>query len=257
MPNFQGDWIWYELVTPDPAASAAFYGDVLGWTTTPTGDGAHYHMNSKDGAGVSGFLTLTDAMRDQGAMAAWLGYIAVGNVNDAAKSIAEAGGMIHMDPWDTPGFGRAALVADVEGTVFYIVTPTNLDDSTAFAKYTPTDGHCAWNELMAKNVATAMAFYADHFGWTSDDAMDMGEMGQYHFLKGADATLGAAMTAPDGMPTGWTFYFRVPDIDAAIATVTAQGGRVLNGPQDIPGGEFVINALDPLGIPFALVGKRS
>jgi len=86
--------------------------------------------------------------------------------------------------------------------------------------------------------------------------MDMGPLGKYEFLRHG-FLLGAVMPKPDEMPVAiWNFYFRVPDIDAAVTTLTAQGGQVLVGPQEIPGGEFVINGLDPQGALFALIGQR-
>jgi predicted enzyme related to lactoylglutathione lyase len=82
-------------------------------------------------------------------------------------------------------------------------------------------------------------------------------MGKYEFLRHG-FLLGAVMQKPDEMPVPmWFHYFRVPDIDAAIATISARGGTVTFGPGEIPGGEFVINALDPQGALFALVGARS
>lgn len=54
----------------------------------------------------------------------------------------------------------------------------------------------------------------------------------------------------------WLFYFIVGDIDAAVARVTAGGGTVLNGPMEVPGGGWIIQALDPQGAMFALVGMR-
>jgi predicted enzyme related to lactoylglutathione lyase len=38
--------------------------------------------------------------------------------------------------------------------------------------------------------------------------------------------------------------------------VKANGGMVLFGPQDVPGGAWIINAQDPQGGAFALVGMR-
>ena len=35
MPNQHGDFIWYELLTSDVDAAAAFYGGVIGWTMRP------------------------------------------------------------------------------------------------------------------------------------------------------------------------------------------------------------------------------
>ncbi|WP_254453490.1 hypothetical protein [Siccirubricoccus sp. G192] len=54
----------------------------------------------------------------------------------------------------------------------------------------------------------------------------------------------------------WLYYFRVGDIDAAVGRVTGGGGQVLNGPMEVPGGDWIIQGMDPQGAMFALVGKR-
>jgi predicted enzyme related to lactoylglutathione lyase len=54
----------------------------------------------------------------------------------------------------------------------------------------------------------------------------------------------------------WLYYFYVDDIDAASARVGGAGGQVLNGPQEVPGGAWIIQCLDPQGAMFALVGPR-
>ena len=33
-PNARGDFIWYELITPDPTGAKAFYDAVVGWTSS-------------------------------------------------------------------------------------------------------------------------------------------------------------------------------------------------------------------------------
>lgn len=256
MANYEGDWLWYELATPDPAGSTAFYGAILGWDVAPTG-GDHYHIISKDGEGIGGFLNLTAEMQKQGAEPAWLGYLAADDVDAKAAEITAAGGTIRMAPWDIPGFGRAALVADPDGNPFYIMKGAMPGESTAFSKFEPRPGHCAWNELIAKSSDKAIAFYGAQFGWSVDGAMDMGDMGQYRFLKGKDAVFGAVMDEAMGLPTGWVYYFRVPSIPVAIETLTALGGQVLHGPQEIPGGDVIVNALDPQGATFALVGSAT
>jgi predicted enzyme related to lactoylglutathione lyase len=87
--------------------------------------------------------------------------------------------------------------------------------------------------------------------------MDMGPMGQYRFINHDGGGIGAVMPCqPGGPPTSWTYYFRVPDIDAAVARVTAAGGSIAHGPSEVPGDDHVIVGLDPQGASFALVGKR-
>ncbi len=69
--------------------------------------------------------------------------------------------------------------------------------------------------------------------------------------------LGAVMTKPAEMPAPlWIYYFRVGKIDDAVEQVKAGGGQVLTGPHEIPGGDMIIQGLDPQGALFALIGKR-
>jgi len=95
------------------------------------------------------------------------------------------------------------------------------------------------------------------FGWVKDGEMDMGPLGKYEFLRHGE-TIGAVMPKPPQAPAaGWNYYFRVDDIDRAVDAIGANGGTVVHGPQEVPGGDFSLNAVDPQGAMFALVGKRS
>lgn len=51
---------------------------------------------------------------------------------------------------------------------------------------------------------------------------------------------------------GWQIYFLVPDIGAAVDRIKANRGTILNGPMEVPGGDWVANAMDPQGAPFGL-----
>jgi predicted enzyme related to lactoylglutathione lyase len=54
----------------------------------------------------------------------------------------------------------------------------------------------------------------------------------------------------------WLYYVNVGDIDAALERVKAAGGTILNGPMEVPGGDWILQGSDPQGAAFALVGKR-
>ena len=109
---------------------------------------------------------------------------------------------------------------------------------------------------IGSNPAAALNFYHDLFGWVKDGDMDMPGLGKYEFLR-HDFVLGAVMPKMPEMPVSmWTYYFRVSDIDDAVKTIKARGGQMLQEPMEIPGGDFAMNALDPQGAAFALVGAR-
>lgn len=62
--------------------------------------------------------------------------------------------------------------------------------------------------------------------------------------------------APDTPVSAWTYYFRVPEIDAAAGKIEEEGGQILQPPIQIPGGDYSMTAKDPQGAIFALVGAR-
>jgi uncharacterized protein len=257
MTNLHGDFIWYELMTTDADAATQFYGAILGWTVAhseqPKED---YRVFSAGPEQVGGFMTLTPEMTDGGAQPSWAGYISVPDTETAAKAITAAGGQVLMGPNDIPGVGRFAFAADPQGAMFYVMTDTSGIESRAFAKYEPIAGHCAWNELATADQTGAWAFYSALFGWAKDGELDMGPLGTYEFVR-TDTVIGAIMPKMPEMPvSAWTFYFRVPDIDVAAAAVCSGGGSVLVEPMEIPGGEFSLNAMDPQGAAFGLVGPR-
>ena len=81
----------------------------------------------------------------------------------------------------------------------------------------------------------------------------MGELGSHVFVAHDGVTIGAIMERPKDAPvSAWAHYFRVPGIAAAKAATEAGGGRLLAGPMEVPGGEWIIHGIDPLGAVFSL-----
>jgi predicted enzyme related to lactoylglutathione lyase len=258
-PNPQGDFIWYELMTPDPEGSKVFYDAVVGWTigdAEPAYNG--YRMIGAEGGFAGGVLPLTDEMQQHGARPTWLGYINVDDVDRTVSTIEEAGGKALMPATDIPNVGRIAMVADPQGAPFYVMKPIPAagrenEPSDAFSP--DKAGRCAWNELSTSDPVAARRFYGEQLGWTSDDFMDMGEHGEYRFLDNRGVRLGALSATMDGQPPHWRYYFRVPSVGAAKQTAEAKGGKVVMGPMEVPGGDHIVIGIDPQGAEFALVGK--
>jgi predicted enzyme related to lactoylglutathione lyase len=71
--------------------------------------------------------------------------------------------------------------------------------------------------------------------------------------------IGGMMNKPQEManvPPNWQIYFRVPDVDAAVERIKTAGGKILNGPMDVPDGDRIVNAMDPQGAGFGLHSKK-
>ena len=259
-PNPEGDFIWYELMTPDADGAKAFYDAVVGWEigeSSPEYNG--YRMiKTRDGGFAGGVLPITPDMAQHGARPAWLGYLNVSDVDLKVASIEVAGGKTYMAASDIPNVGRIAMVADPQGAPFYVMKPIppagrENEPSTVFSA--EAQGRCGWNELSTSDPVGARRFYGEQFGWTTDNFMPMGEHGEYRFIDHQGLTLGAiAATMGDQQPH-WRFYFRVPSVSKAKETAERKGGKIVVGPMEVPGGDHIVIGVDPQGAEFALVGK--
>lgn len=256
MADPHGSFIWYELLTTDLEAAAAFYGTVLGWNVQPSGQpGIDYRFFRAGTTGIAGFMKLPEKATSSGVPSTWLGYIGVDDVDSAVASIVAKGGVVHMPAQNIPGIGRFAMLSDPQGVSFYVMRGESDQPSTSFAPNLP--GHAGWHELHAKNAQAAFSFYAEQFQWTQVDALDMGPMGTYRvFARSTGDAIGGMMDSPNFPRPSWLYYFNVDDIDAAHERLTGHGGKVLHGPAQVPGGGFIIQALDPQGALFAISGPR-
>lgn len=258
-----GSFIWYELMTTDPDAAAAFYGPVVGWKFTGSespADGIDYrHIIREDGGNNGGMLALTEEMCAGGAQPCWLGYIFVADIDAEVESIVADGGKVLM-PKTTIEVGSFALVTDPQGAAFYVMTPVPPAgaENTGSDVFSPMEAqHMRWNELSTSDPDAAIAFYRAHFGWSQEGDMDMGAMGKYRFIQHGDLGIGAVMPKmPEAPVSFWTHYIGVDNIDRAVSAIEAGGGKVINGPMEIPGGEFALNGIDPQGAMFGLVGPK-
>lgn len=258
MTNPHGTFIWYELMSADPAKARRFYEGVVGWAidAEPMPGDTEYRLINAADTQAGGMLTLTEDMRQGGARPTWIGYIGVDDVDASVAAIEAKGGRTVMGAMDVPNVGRMAMMADPGGAPFYVMRGASDEDSGAFARNTV--GHCAWNELATDDPKGALDFYTTLFNWTDGGGMPMGDQGTYQFLNQPDGMIGAISPVLGDAPHPvWTYYFRVADIDKAAAQMAALGGKLLHGPHEVPGGDHIIIGLDAEGATCAFVGAKS
>ena len=250
-----GRFTWYELMTTDVAAAAAFYGEVIGWgARDASAPGTPYTLMMVGERAVGGLMELPADARKAGATPRWAGYVGVADVDAAARRVAHLGGIVHVPPIDVADVSRIAIVADPQMAMFGLITWRDAEQEPAAAA--SAVGCAGWHELLAAEAKTAFAFYAELLGWqTAGIGVDPG--GAYQQFSVAGQTIGGIFTKPAMVPVPfWLYYFNVNDIDAAAARTTAAGGEILEGPLEVMGGVRVLRCVDPQGAMFALAGPR-
>ena len=248
--------LWYELMTTDMKAAEPFYRTVVGWTSAPfEGSPQPYTMFSRSGeVPVAGLMTKPAELD---APPFWAMYVGVPRLEEAAAHITRLGGAECSPVIEVPTVGRMQMMRDPQGASFYIYEPANSDQPPEQA---PEIGEASWHELMTTDAPAAMKFYSEVFGWQPSEAMDMGAMGKYQMFNRPHGMIGGMMNKPPEMahvPPNWQIYFRVPDITSAVERIKANGGQILNGPMEVPGGDVIVNAMDPQGAAFSLHARKS
>jgi hypothetical protein len=86
-------------------------------------------------------------------------------------------------------------------------------------------------EIPIDDGQRAVAFYREAFGW---DLERWGPLEYWTTAAGDGDGIGGALTERDDPASGLMFYISVEDVDQALASVEAAGGRRLTGRMPIP-----------------------
>lgn len=248
--SVRGRILWYELLTTDMAAAERFYTAVVGWTTTAMeGSPQPYKMFMRTAdAPVAGLMTIPEGM---GFPPHWGMYVGVPNLEAAVAQVEKLKGSALSPVIEVPNIGRMRTMKDPQGAMFSVYEPAR----PAPPEAKPELKDASWNELMTTDAAAGLKFYGELFGWKlRQEPMDMGPMGKY-YVWGRDWDLGGMMNKPAELamvPPHWGFYFRVEDVNKGAERVKQNGGQVVNGPMEVPGGSWIVNCVDPQGAHFSL-----
>ena len=248
--------VWYELMTTDTAAAETFYKKVTGWTPAPfDASPTPYTTFKRSGdVQVAGLMKRPDGMNMP---PFWAMYVAVPKLEEAVAHIKRLNGSELSPVIEVPTVGRLQMMKDPQGAAFYIIEPSSDEERPEKA---PEVGDASWHELLTTDATAAMKFYNEVFGWHPSEVLDMGAMGKYQMFNRPHGMIGGMMNKPPEMaqvPPHWLIYFRVPDINAAGERIKANGGKILNGPMEVPGGDWVLNAMDPQGAAFGLHARKA
>jgi predicted enzyme related to lactoylglutathione lyase len=245
MPQLIGKFVWFEHVSARPADAQRFYGEVLGWKAESFPVGPETYDVIKAGDAIVGGYTRPQESEP----AHWISYVSVADVDATGKAIEQAGGRVLAPPFDVPGIGRMAPVADPSGARFYLFRGHDGNDTPDEAQ--PRAGGFHWNELWTTDDAKALAFYEKTLGYTHED-MDMGPQGTYRVLHASGAPR-AGILADAAAAPHWLPYVTVDDCDAALARAMRAGGKLEIPGTEVPGvGRFGVFR-DPQGARLAVI----
>lgn len=116
-----GAFSWYELMTTDPKAAVAFYGQLFGWTSKDMDMGTGpYHVQNLGETSVAGIMGMPPD-GPAGMPPMWGCYVTVSSVEQTCALCEKLGGKICMPAMDIPGVGRMAVIQDPQGATLNIM----------------------------------------------------------------------------------------------------------------------------------------
>ncbi|MGI9598386.1 MAG: VOC family protein [Acidimicrobiales bacterium] len=241
---------WIDLSTSDPAAAREFYGTIFGWEfdAQPTDQGGEYIMALKGGKSAAGMMQQAPEQAEMGVPPMWNTYVTVTDVDSTVAKVEPAGGSVMAPPMQVMDAGRMAVVVDPTGAVLCLWQAENHPGAQVINEH----GALTWSECQTPDVDGAAKFYAELFGWGTDE-MDMGDMGTYTvFMLGADGVAGGMNPPMEGVPPHWSTVFAVDDTDGCVDAARAAGATIIVEPIDIPVGRQAVIA-DPQGAVFGVI----
>jgi predicted enzyme related to lactoylglutathione lyase len=249
--HLPGKVIWADLVTPDLAAAQAFYSGLFGWTFRDTHSGnAHYAVALVNGRPIAGIVQRPIPAGEQH-QPHWLTFIAVADVDRAARLAVTDGAQELAKATTYRGRGRQAVLAGPDGAVFAILASASGDPGDYLAE----PGEWIWSALLTSDPDTVAKFYQSVFGYDlfdlpSTDGLEHVVMSSQDYAR---AGINSLPKDARHRHAHWLNFVRVADTEAAVAKAVTLGGRVLVEPRvDRNGGKIALLA-DPAGAPFGIM----
>lgn len=237
--------IWVDLMSSDRDASEAFYTSLLGWEASePNADFGGYTDLALAGEGVAGLMPTQEGDPAD----VWMVYL---HVKDAAATVTaatKAGGTVVVEPMPIADLGVMAVVLDPGGSAVGMWQPGEHRGGVV-----ATVGAPCHFELQTDAYDAVLPFYRDVFGWTLSEQPGAPDFRYtlYEIADGESAGIMDASVFPPEAPRGWTVYFAVDDVEAALATTVELGGRVSIPAESTPYG-VLAEAYDSTGARFKL-----
>jgi uncharacterized protein len=251
-PSDRGLFVWHELNTTDIESAERFYSKLIGWKTRAWDPNPAYKIWTMGREGRGGLYTIHEERNVVPPPPHWLSYIGTADVDTTVRQAVELGGKVATPAYDVGGVGRMAVLHDPQGAMFAISAQVER------SRYTdPQLGDFSWHELLTTNWQTAFDFYSKLFGWEKMQAMDMGAQGTYLIYGTGGHQLGGIFT-PGGLTGGprWVPYIFVRDARRTAEAVKELGAPVIQGPMEVPGGDWVFTGIDHQGAMFAVHSRK-
>ena len=246
-PRLPGKFVWADLVTDDVSVASKFYQSLFGWTFRSTGN---YLIAANNERPLCGMF---QKPRPEGrnAKPRWFGYLSIGNVEKAQKTVSKLGGQVLAPAQKFPKRGEQAVFSDPEGAVFGVVKSSAGDPEDFLAD----PGDWIWIQLLSRDASRAAKFYSQVGGFDALENSQTNRLSDFVLTSRgyARATVRTIPKQDAQVDPGWLLFVRVTNVVESAAQAKQLGGKVLLDPKpELLQGKVAVVA-DPTGAPIGLL----
>jgi hypothetical protein len=218
-----GEIYWFALQSEDVYTAIRFYQGLFGWEidTGPTGN----FLMRRSGVPFASMMQIEDRIPNV-SESTWLAAI---NVTDVKKAVATAkslGGTIRTDVTELPGWGRFAILQDLDGAPLILAQPQRpLGGNLGYSGW-------RWAELWSHDPPKAQSFYTKVIGYAPQVVKPGGQPYTVFDTDGKHRA-GLMKLQQKEIPSRWMPYVGVTDLKGILVRVWQNGGKVLREPAEI------------------------
>ncbi len=238
-----GQFVWHDLVSPNPKASMDFYSKVFGWTFTTLGSGNDtYYVINSNGKAIGGISKLDP---QYGTVGEWIGSMSVSDVSNALEYNTTHGGKTLFKAMNIKGRGKTALIQDPQGAIVSFINSESGDPALEIGKT------WLWNELWTNDLTASMNYYKGLVPYTTEKVEEAAS--PYYVFKNSENKLSGIMNNPvEEMRTSWIPYIKVININTVVEKARTAGAYIISEPNpNVRNGTLAV-IQDPIGAKFAL-----
>ena len=241
---------WVTNLQHDVPEAEKFYAELFGGEMeSGPADQTPYALGRLRGLDAVGIGTLPEAHMSP----AWVVEIRTDDLAATVAAVRKAGGEVIQEEVDFSPIGKLGVFTDPVGATFCAWEGGYREG----AQVVNEPGAWSMSALQTSDPDRAARFYADVFGWETDEfgPATMFRLPGYFGGEGSQPVprdVVAVMVPSPNTPAVWGVDFWIKDIEDAVTTIRRLGGSVITGPYDAPPAFTQAIVTDPGGAVLSL-----
>ncbi len=233
-------------MTPDTSGAHAFYAKVVGWKTQAFEHDPSYQMFAAGSGPLGGSVAQASGTPH------WLHYVGTPDIEATVQAAKSRGASVTKEITSIPNGGKYAVLADPQGAAIAVYQSSARMPARSRRRSAANSPGTSWPPATGAQRSTSTRQSSAGRRWPSTTWAPRWASTCSSAATACSAA--ACSTSRPQMPggPGWLGYVRVKDVNDAVKKAKGARGTLVNGPMEVPGGDWIAQFVDPYGAMFAV-----